>query len=76
MTRAIGKRKSPMKKYVRGRTDTRYGHGDNGCGKVRIYVRLVADDSSIVKGNVSRTFTIHDAYVLDVADVVERALFG
>lgn len=51
---------------------TRTRHDD--AGRVRVYVRLVDKHAKIVKGNVSRTFTIHTATVTQVARLIEKAL--
>lgn len=46
-------------------------------GKVRIYIRAIDPANNVVmKGTISRSFTIGEARVSDVAEAVEQALFG
>lgn len=45
------------------------------AGKVRVYVRLVnPEDHTVVRGNVSRTFTVLDTKVTEVADAIQEVL--
>ncbi len=55
----------------------RYGQAlpVDGKGKVRVYVRLVRpEDHTVIRGNVSRTFTLIDATVTEVADAIQKVL--
>ena len=48
---------------------------EDGIGDVNVRVVLVAKNRSVVKGNITRQFTITAAKVSDVFKAIEKALF-
>jgi hypothetical protein len=46
----------------------------DGIGKVRISICLM-NNQKVIKGNITKSFTIKNAKVLEVAAAIEAALF-
>lgn len=58
------------------RFDAERGDGEDTPGKVRIYIRRIDTESgAMAKGALTRTMTVRNAKVSEVADAIERALF-
>ena len=62
------------KKFVR-QESARSDDLEDEVGRARVYVRLVGPNSKVVAGNTTRTITVREAKVSDVAVAIERALF-
>lgn len=64
-------------RYERSEPDTFGDAPSDESGKVRVYVRMIDPvNNNVMRGTISRSFTITEAQVSEVADVIERALFG
>lgn len=63
-------------RYERNEPDTFVDEPSDEIERVRVYVRAIDPKSNGVKsGTISRSFTVRDAKVSDVAATIERALF-
>lgn len=67
-------KKFQPKKYRRAQQFMR--GTEDGSGRLVIAVRRVGPDGKRVPGSVTKTVTVADAKVLEVFDVIEKALFG
>lgn len=68
----MAKTRTPkFKKILAGRTPA----PDDSRGRVQISIRLVEPGGRVVVGNVSRTMSVADTTVTDVANAIDRALF-
>lgn len=64
-------------RYERSEPDVLNDEPSDEKERVRIYVRAIdIANNSVKRGTISRSFTVRDAKVSEVADAVERALFG
>lgn len=64
-------------RYERSEPDVYNDEPSDEKERVRIYVRAIDKvNNSIKRGTISRSFTVRDARVSEVASVIERALFG
>ena len=70
------KRNMGMKKFKRPKRAT---NKKDETGKIRVIIYLIDEatsHNSHKKGNISRSFSVADAKVSEVADCIENALFG
>ena len=63
--------KPPFKRYRKYENTDR----TDNAGTVTVSINQ-RKDGAAVKGSLARSFTIHDVKVSEVADVIEKALFG
>ncbi len=63
-------------KYKRGEPDVFNDEPLDDVGRVRVYVRAIETNNTVKKGAISKSFTIGDARVSEVATAIEQALFG
>lgn len=54
---------------------TRTSELDDNRGRITISIRRTEEGGRVVKGNVTRTISVADSTVYDVADAISDALF-
>lgn len=63
-----------MKKFKISQAGMKPTNVEDGEGRVRVYVYLVAEGGKQAKGNISRTLTLTGCRVSEVMDAVREAL--
>ena len=52
------------------------GGGEDNRGRIRVTVRMLAEHGKYLAGNITRSMTVKNAYVGEVAQLIEKTLFG
>lgn len=68
--------KRKRKKQYRLVNSSQHDELEDARGKVKVLVRAVGDDGTWRKGNITKTFTLNNATVSEVANDVFEALGG
>lgn len=64
-------------RYERSEPDVLNDEPSDEVERIRIYVRAIdKENNSVKRGTISRSFTVREARVSEVASVIERALFS